>query len=173
MKILYVLVEYGSTSLDRTFSYLYDGDKPIGKWYRVSIKFNNRSIIGFVTNVVETSQSEQELEIVNGYAMKHIEYVLDEEPLISDELMELANKVSEYYLSPLIGVLQAMLPKTLAPKRAALKGPKVAYETYVSAKSFDENGLTPKQIEVLRTLKENGEILKREAGSPSILEKLY
>lgn len=174
MKILDVLIEYGNSALNRTFSYLYDGDKRVEKGFRVLIQFSaqKKSIVGFVMSVAETSQSLEELETSNGYAMRFIEDVLDEEPLLSDELMQLAEQVSSYYMAPLITVLQAMLPKTLAPRRSSLKGPKIAYDTYVRALSFEEEGLTAKQIEVIRNLRDNGEVLKKEAGSAAILDKL-
>lgn len=175
MKILDVLVEYGTTALDRSFSYLYDGEKEVEKGYRVLISFGEgkKSIVGFVTNVSETSQTPKELEELNGYPMKFVEDVLDRAPLLSDELMELAEKVSNYYLASKISVLQAMFPRSLAPRRSSLKGPKIAYETYVTIRDYNEDGLTPKQIEIMRLLKSNGDMLKREIKSPSVLEKLY
>ncbi len=175
MKILDVLVEYITKSLDRTFSYLYDGDEPVDKGYRVLISFGdgNKKIVGFVTNVTETNQSEEELEKLNGYKMKHVAEILDQAPLLSDELLELSNEVAAYYLSSKISVLQAMFPRSLAPRRSSLKAPKIAYDTYVEIHDYDENDLTPKQIEIMRMLKENGEMLKRDIKSPSVLEKLY
>ena len=52
-----VLVQYGSKSLDRTFTYKIP-DNLIGKikkGMKVSIPFGNQSINGFVLNVKETS----------------------------------------------------------------------------------------------------------------------
>ncbi len=175
MKILDVLVEYAAKSLDRTFSYLYNGDINVEKGCRVLISFGGgkRNIVGFVANVTETSLTENELEKSNGYSMKHVIEVLDRAPLVSDELLELAEKVSSYYLSSKISVLQAMFPKSLAPRRSSLKGPKIAYDTWVTVSNYSEIGLTPRQIEIMRLLKNNGDMLKREIKSPSVLEKLY
>ena len=175
MKILDVLVEYITKSLDKTFSYLYDGDIKVEKGYRVLISFGEgkKIIVGFVTKVTETTQSEEELSKINGYPMKHIVDVLDRAPLLSDELLELANEVSTYYLASKISVLQTMFPRSLAPRVSSLKGPKIAYDTYVKVINYDESGLTPKQIEIMRLLKTNGDMLKREIKSPSVLEKLY
>lgn len=110
MLILDVLTQYGARALDRTFSYLYDGPKKVEPRFRVLIDFNGRPIMGFVTGVAETKLSEEELEAKNGYPIKKIIDVIDEEPLLTDQLMQLAKEVSDYYLAPLITVLQAMLP---------------------------------------------------------------
>lgn len=172
MLILDVLTQYGSQSLDRTFTYLYDGERKIGPCYRVLINFAGRSAMGFVLSVKESGQSKDELEKANGYSFKFIDAIIDEEPLLDDKLMELAKRVADYYLSPLMSVIQAMLPLSLSPKLSSLKGPKVAYEKWVELLSDDESDLTDKQIEMLRLIASNSPILKKEAGSASILGKL-
>lgn len=170
--ILDVLLEYGAQALDRTFSYLYDGSKPVGPRFRVTIDFNGRPSMGLVLAVHPTELSPKELEAKNGYPFKFIRDVIDEEPLLTDSLYALAQKVSDYYLSPLMGVFQAMLPLSLSPKMSSFHGPKIAYEKWVELISSDEKDLTDKQIEMLRLIAKNSPILKKEAGSPSILEKL-
>ncbi len=42
--------------------------------------------------------------------MRYLEAVLDEEPLLSEHLLELAEWTAQYYLAPLGEVLRAMLP---------------------------------------------------------------
>ena len=172
MLILDVLTQFGTQSLDRTFTYLASDSTKVGERFRVVIDFNGREAVGFVLRVQKTSLSLGELEKQNGYRFKFIKRVIDEEPLLNDELMDLANKVSEYYLSPLASVLQAMLPLSLSPKLTSLKGPKIAYEKWVKAVSSDESDLTDKQIEMLRLINRNGEILKKEVGSAAILNNL-
>jgi primosomal protein N' (replication factor Y) len=170
--ILDVLLEYGSQSLDRTFSYLYDGNKKVGPRFRVLLDFNGRPAMGLILKIQETSLSPHELEVQNGYPFKFVKDIIDEEPLLTDSLYSLAKEVSDYYLSPLMSVIQAMLPLSLSPKLSSLHGPKVAYEKWVETISSTEDGLTDKQIEMLRLITKNGPILKKEAGSPSILQKL-
>lgn len=172
--ILEVLTEYGSVALDRTFSYLYDGKKSVGPRFRVLIPFRTKTIVGFVMNIETTSLNEEELEKEKGYPLKKLRDcdILDEEPLLSDSLFALAMKVKDYYLCPLVSVLQTMLPPSLSPRQSALKGPKIAYEKWVRLLDRNEEGLTPKQIETLRLVALRGPILKKEAGSASILEKL-
>lgn len=174
MKLIGVLIQYGARAVARTFSYVYYGRKKIEPRFRVKINFNNKEIMGFVTDVTDENRSQEELEQELGYQIKEIKEtdIIDEEPLINDELMSLAEKVADYYISPLIGVLQAMLPKTLSPKLSSLHGPKIAYEKWVKCLDKDEEGLTPKQIEMLRLIADNEEILKKEAGSPAVLNAL-
>jgi len=172
MQILDVLTQFGARSLDRTFSYLYSGHEKIGPKFRVIINFNGRPAMGLVMKVTETSSSKEELEKINGYPMKMIDRPIDKEPLLTDSLMNLAKEVADYYISPLMSVIQAMLPLSLSPKMSSLNGPKIAYEKWVEIVSSDETGLTPKQIEMVRLISNNSPILKKEAGSASILEKL-
>ena len=86
--------------------------------------------------------------------------------------MELANQISSYYISPLISVLQTMLPSSLKPRRSALKGPKIAYDKYLVALDNDVHKLTAKQFEIYSLIKNSDKVLKREIKSPSIIKKL-
>ena len=174
MVILQVLTQYGNRSLDRTFSYLYFGQKKVGERYRVRIDFAGHFAMGFVMKIIPSEKTPAELEQELGYALKSIreDDIIDEEPLLSDELMSLAEKVAEYYFAPLISVLQAMLPPSLSPRLSSLHGPKVAYEKWVEILDSKEDDLTPKQVEMLRLIAKNSPILKKEAGSAAILEKL-
>ncbi len=174
MKIVEVLTEYGTMSLNRTFTYLYDGKKKIGERFRVHISFGPQNVIGFVVKVIDSEKDKETIEKEKGFSMKMLreEDIIDEEPLLSPSLLSLAQKVADYYFAPLISVLQAMLPKTLSPRSSAMKGPKIAYEKWVRLLDPSEEGLTDKQIELLRLVASSGPILKKEAGSASILGKL-
>ncbi len=174
MKILQVLTQYGTRSLDRTFSYLYRGKKEVQPRYRVRINFNGHPAMGFVLSVHETEKTPSELEAENGFAFKAIgeEDIVDEAPLLNDNLMALAQEVASYYFAPLVSVLQAMLPPSLSPRLSSLHGPKIAYEKWVEIVDPSEKGLTAKQLEMLRLVAKNSPILKKEAGSAGILDKL-
>ena len=133
MKLLEVLVEYSARSLDRPFSYFYRGEKPIGPRFRVRCAFNKKILIGFVVSSRDYQGTPEELSTELGYRVNEIqdEDIVDEEPLLTSSLMVLAKEVASYYMAPLISVLQAMLPPSLAPRSSSLKAPKIAYETYV------------------------------------------
>ena len=62
------------------------------------------------------------------------------------------------------------MPKTFCP--ASLKAPKIAYDLYVKAINKDEDGLTDKQIEILRLISSTDKVLKKEIKSVSVLNKL-
>ena len=172
MLLVETLIEYASHSLDRPFSYIYKGNKKIERGYRVLIEFNHREIVGYVLKVSETDKTKEELEDSLGFNIGEILDVLDSSPLLNEDLLNLADQVAEYYLAPKISVLQTMLPPSLSPRRSALKAPKIAYEQYVRVINDDETGLTNKQIELLRLLKTEDKVLKREIKSVSIVNKL-
>ena len=172
MKIVEILIEYANYSLDRPFSYSYKGNKKVDVGYRVLVSFNNRESVGYVINCYEATKSVEELESELGFAIGEIIDVIDESPLLSDDLLQLADQVAEYYVAPKISVLQSMLPPSLSPRRSSLKAPKVAYDQYVRVIDKNESGLTDKQVELLRLLSTSDQVLKKEVKSKAILDKL-
>lgn len=172
MILVEVLIEHAVSALNRPFTYFYDGKKRIEKGFRVKVRFNNQELVGYVLSIEQTTKSVEEIEQERSISISEIEDVIDVEPILNEELLVLANQISEYYLAPLISVLQAMLPKTLSPKSSALKGPKIAYDSYVVIKKYDEENLTSKQIELLRLINQEKKVLKKDIKSISVLEKL-
>ena len=172
MQIVEVLIEYANRSLNRPFSYLYKGDKKLEIGIRVLVTFNHREIVGYVINVRTTNQTKEQIEEESGYSLTEIVDVIDQTPLLDDELLDLLDEVSSYYLAPKISVLQTMLPPSLSPRRSSLKAPKIAYDQYLEVIDDDEDGLTNKQIELLRFIKQEGRVLKRDIKSKSIIDKL-
>ncbi len=172
MQIVEVLIEYANRSLNRPFSYLYKGKEKLEKGIRVLVSFNHREIVGYVVNVGFTNKTEKEIEEESGYQVSEIIDVIDKSPILNDELLALLDEVSNYYLAPKISVLQVMLPPSLSPRRSSLKAPKIAYDQYLEVIDDNEEGLTNKQIEILRFIKQEGRVLKRDIKSKSIIEKL-
>lgn len=172
MKIVDVLIERKIQSLNRPFSYVVKDDALIEVGERVLVPFNNKNIVGYVINVTKSDKSITELEKEFGYKLFEVRKIIDEKPLLTPELILLANEIKNYYLAPYISILQAMLPLSLKPTSSSLKGPKIAYEYFVKIVSDNEDNLTPKQIELLRLVKNNGEVNKKDIKSPSILKKL-
>ncbi|MFZ2023899.1 MAG: primosomal protein N' [Terracidiphilus sp.] len=96
--------------LDHTFTYgVRLGQQP-KRGSRVIAPFRNEKLIGVVT-AVDAAAPPADVEI------RYLEAVLDEEPLLSDHLLELAEWTAQYYLAPLGEVLRAMLPLTAEVKR--------------------------------------------------------
>lgn len=173
MKIIKLLIERSVFSLDRPFTYLYDGFESIDVGYRVLVPFNKgKPVIGYIIEIQDSNKSKEEIEKETGFSLSYILQIIDDKPLINDELMELANQISSYYISPLISVLQTMLPSSLKPRRSALKGPKIAYDKYLVAIDNDVHKLTAKQFEIYSLIKNSDKVLKREIKSPSIIKKL-
>ena len=173
MQIVEVLTEYASRSLNRPFSYIYKGNNKLEKGIRVLVNFNHRDIVGYVINVYETDKTIDELENESGYKLNEIVDVIDNSPILNDELLKLLDEVADYYLAPKISVLQVMLPPSLSPRKSSLKAPKIAYDQYLEVIDDNEEGLTAKQIEMLRFIKNEGRVLKRDVSkSISIVNKL-
>jgi primosomal protein N' (replication factor Y) len=88
--------------LDRTFTYAAPAGQIVERGSRVIAPFRNEKLIGVVTAVGVKAPADVEI--------KRLEAVIDEEPLLSEALMQLAEWISQYYLAPLGEVLRAMLP---------------------------------------------------------------
>ncbi|MFA5235793.1 MAG: primosomal protein N' [Bacilli bacterium] len=163
-----VLIEHASLQLDRPFSYSYDGPIHHRRGFRVLVTFNHQTLVGYVLDAHEAAA----LPTGTGLKIIPIISIIDQEPLLNDELMDLALKLAEENLWPRISVLQAMLPQSLKPKKTALKGPKIAYDDFLKVLSTDETDLTLKQIEWLRLIAGEPVFAKRDCRSPSILKQL-
>src|ERR1017187_5649560 len=88
--------------LDHTFTYaVREGQRPL-RGTRVIAPFNNEKLIGVVTGLDATPPADVK--------MRYLEAVLDEEPLLSEQLLALAEWMAGYYLAPLGEVLRGMLP---------------------------------------------------------------
>jgi primosomal protein N' (replication factor Y) len=88
--------------LDRTFTYSLRLGQIVQRGVRVIAPFRNEKLIGVVTAVTVDPPADVEV--------KPLEAVLDEEPLLSEQLLSLAEWMAGYYLAPLGEVLRGMLP---------------------------------------------------------------
>ncbi len=88
--------------LDRTFTYaVCEGDEP-ARGARVIVPFRNEKLIGVVTAT--------DVAAPTAFEAKPLEAVLDDEPILSEHLLALAEWIAGYYLAPLGEVLRTMLP---------------------------------------------------------------
>ena len=101
-----------------------------------------------------------------GYELVKITNVLDEKPLLTNELMELSDYVTSYYLTNKISVLNAMLPPSMRPTKSSLRAPKIATQNKISFnpkfKDFEE--LTTKQTALLNEIISLGSIMQTSAN---------
>jgi primosomal protein N' (replication factor Y) (superfamily II helicase) len=88
--------------LDRTFTYaVLQGQVPL-RGARVIVPFRNEKLIGVVTALDVKPEGD--------FETRYLEAVLDDEPIVSDQLLELGEWIAGYYLAPLGEVLRGMLP---------------------------------------------------------------
>ena len=88
--------------LDRTFTYAVREDQRLARGVRVIAPFRNEKLIGVVIAANAAAPAD--------FEARHLEAVLDEEPLLEESLLKLAEWIAQYYLAPLGEVLRAMLP---------------------------------------------------------------
>jgi len=125
--------------LDRTFTYAVNGTVPsVGA--RVLVPFSGQRLMGVVVRVHDDPPAD-EIEV------KPVQQVLDDAPLLSDELMRLAAWIAQYYVAPLGEVLRSMMPLAAEVKRhfvyrIADAGRRVLYEGAQKGSSR-RSGLTP------------------------------
>ena len=172
MVLAEVLIERNANALNRPFTYRYPFKDQLLVGVRVVVSFNHKDVVGYVTNVFSDSRDKETYQKESGFIINDIKSVLDKTPLLDDEMLQLAKEISNYYLSPLISVLQTMLPPSLKPRYSTLKAPKIHYDKYLVILNDNEKDLTPKQIELLRLIRANEKVLKRDIKNVSIIKKL-
>ncbi|MBN1805828.1 MAG: primosomal protein N' [Sedimentisphaerales bacterium] len=123
------------TAADSEFDYFVPDDIwPVGIGQRIEAPFGrkNRLEAGFCTQS-DVSPEKSFIACGTGRKLKKIARLIDKEPLLNPELMELAQWVSNYYVCPLGQVLAAMVPS--AVKKGA--GVKTQQYVYLRAASAD------------------------------------
>ncbi len=116
-RVIRVAVE--SSGADAEFDYLApEGLGTIRVGQRVEVPFgkSNKLETGFCV-LADVPAGEAYGGKQGGRQLKSVARVIEEEPLLGDQLMELANWIGDYYVCPLGQVLAAMVPG--AVKRAA------------------------------------------------------
>lgn len=157
-------------SIPNTYTYRvpFELNEAIGEGKRVIVPFGKSK---YYTAIVVRKHEE----IPQKYTAKYIEGVLDEKPIVTPQLFQLWNWISEYYMADIGDVMNAALPGNF----------KLASETKVSVHpefDRDEENLTDKEFLVLEallvqdelTLKEVAEIVKIKTVQPlikSLIEK--
>lgn len=165
--IVEVLVEHPTHALDTTFDYL--SKTKILTGVRVAITFGAQKIIGYVMASHYSELTKSELEQEAGFKYRYISEIIDEKPLLNQELQELSLTLAKLTLAPRISCLQAMLPAQLKPSTNKSVG--IKYQKVI--KVINENVKTPKQKEALAYLKENNDTtLKDFPYSRGLLNKL-
>ena len=101
-----VIVEIPVKAVDKTFIYSIPKsiEKKVKIGARVKVPFGHQILEGFILKL--TSKKEE-------HEIKEIIELIDEDPILNEEMLELGKKISEQTLCTLISAYQAMLPKAL------------------------------------------------------------
>ena len=141
MYILQCWIEHPVRQLDTVFTYL--SEEYVHPGCRVRADFAGRSLIGFTETCEETDETAEQVSKRLGMKLKTIGEVLDEEPLITEELHEMALWMRDFTLSTTISCFQVMLPAKIKP---ASGDRKIVMEKWVEL-TGGEASLTVKQLE--------------------------
>ena len=154
-----VLVELKAKQIDKTFTYRVPekikNDVQIGK--RVLVPFGKQKLEGFVLNIYDSKKVD--------YELKEIISVVDKNPVLNNEMLELGKYISKRTLCNLISAYQTMLPSALKAHKDFIVNKK--YLIYI--RLIDET-YTPKnqnQEQIINLLKKNN-ILKSELNKISV-----
>lgn len=154
-----VLVELKAKKIDKTFTYLIPDNlkDKVKVGIRVLVPFGSQKLEGFVLNIEETKNID--------YKLKEIIDVVDNNPVLNEEMLELGKYISKKTLCNLINAYQTMLP-------AALKAHKNfnVNKKYISYIKLIDDSYIPKndnQKEIIDILKK-GITLKSELTKISV-----
>ena len=103
-----VLVEIKAKAVDKTFTYKIPDNMRVKVGVRVLVPFGPRKLEGFVMNILPNGKFD--------YQVKDIIAVIDEKPVINEEMIRLGKYISKKTLSSLVSTYQTMLPKALKAK---------------------------------------------------------
>ena len=114
-----VIVEIGVKNVDRMFTYIVPQNmkNTIKIGCRVKVEFGRQLLEGFVIELTENIDKVD-------YELKSITSLVDMEPILNNEMLELGNTISNITLCSLISAYQVMLPKAL----------KASYDTNINIK---------------------------------------
>lgn len=155
-----VLVEINNINVDKTFDYIvpFKYIEKIKIGMRVKVPFASRELEGFVLDLVNSTD--------DNYELKEIISIVDEEPILNNELLHLGQFMSKKYFSTLISCYQTMLPKALkAQNKTTINKKKIKYVELCS-NSFPK--LKPNQEKIVEYLRINGKVKKEEVNKISV-----
>lgn len=151
-----VLTEIKNKKLDKTFTYKVpfslENEVAIGK--RVLIPFNHLTLEGYIVSFTDEAPLNP----------KEILAVLDEEPVLTEEMLILGKFLHDKTLSSLTSCYDVMLPKALKAKKGT--NINIKKQSYLALKIPYDDALkmvqNAKQKEIILAFKEQEEILKKE-----------
>ena len=166
-----VIVEIPIKAVDKLFTYHIPANStPIKIGTRVKVPFAYQQLEGFVIALVDHVEAN--------YEIKDIISQVDEEPVLTEEMLILGNILSQQILCTRISIYQAMLPKALkASYKTEIKKKMNSYLTLCLSKAEAQNYLQtcpyPQQKEIVKQLLDNEEYLisKKTSSINTLLKK--
>ena len=154
-----ILTQIKSKQVDKTFTYKIpkELEPKIKVGIRVIIPFGKQKLEGFVLEIEEEKQYD--------YELKNILEVVDEYPILTDEMLELGKVISNKTLCTLVNAYQTMLPTSLKAKIGNHLNKK--YETIIEINELKDIKYTEKQLGLLELIKSK-KITKKEAKEYSL-----
>lgn len=152
-----VLVEIKVKQIDQTFTYKVPEEllNQIKIGERVIVPFGKQTLEGFVIKIEKRSEE---------FKLKEILKIIDEDPILNDELLELGKYISKKTMTNLITSYQTMLPTALKAKHG-FNVPK-KYQKYIKLINWNYFPKNDKQKEIMDLLSTN-DMLKIELQSIS------
>ena len=154
-----VLVELKAKQIDKTFTYLVPNNlkNKVKVGIRVIVPFGKQKLEGFVLNITEKKEID--------YEVKEIMDIVDKEPVLNSEMLELGKYISKKTLCNLISAYQTMLPAALKAHKDFVVNKK--YISYIKLIDKSYIGKNDNQKQILDLLK-NNDVLKSELTKISI-----
>lgn len=162
-----VLVELNSKQTDKMFYYnvpsILEDKVTVG--IRVIVPFGQRKLEGFVLELTNKKLVDCSFEL------KDILEIVDDKPVLNDEMLKLGRYISKKTLSTLISAYQIMLPSALKARKGFMVNKK--YVTYIRLVDKNYVPTSKKQEEIISLLKDK-DVLKKDCSliSTSALKKL-
>lgn len=166
MFLIEAYVTNASLTINKPFIYYSDID--IQKYVRIKVKFNKSFCHALVLNSTYTDKTLEDIKDELGFELLPVIDVVDESPIINDELYNLTIWLSKTTISPFITCLNTMLPKALKTSKS-LVGPKYLHKIRKTGINAD---LTVKQNEVLNQLNDGMLISDARKINSPIIKKL-
>ncbi len=163
-----VLVELKTNQIAKTFTYhvpmILETQIEIGK--RVLVPFVHQQLEGFILKIESTFEGD--------YKVKEITSIVDSEPVLNEELLELGKYISKKTMCNLIHAYQTMLPTALKAKKNRNISKK--YEKFIVFENPDYNpkSITSAGLQILNRMDGEEKVSKKELNqiSASALQTL-
>ena len=160
VNIARVVIDVRTKALDRTFDYVVPTElaTPVKPGHRVLVSFGNVRTLGYVMSVIATrmkGDAEEERKL------KPILKVMDEEPMLTEELLRLVDWLCFRYVCTRLEAIESILPGVFRQEKETEASSVVVLHAEQSPEdleraAFSKQKRAPKQAGLLRQLARDG-----------------